>query len=532
MPRILRSIPQELTGITRRLVGMVTKDLLKQTAFPEEVDLVYEGEVSGSSKSLINFFDTAKKNPIRTRFQNYAFLTYKETFLEDHLNLSRWQNAYISDVFVDEEHGIRLRPQYATALVELEIKLRTRNLSTLKSWVSNLRLTHGKTNLNWSHDVDYEFDIPADFIEFIGDAYTMKEKVMPDGETLTDYLRRTFRKGVNKRTSLNGENVDLVCVEKQRGVLGMATDEFFYNDKEVADGIYEITIPYRYEYKKPIGLTMTVPCTIRNQLIPQVYIDTWVPKVDRKDDDLELPLYYASYYDPVQNPLFHIADGGSRVREWDDWFPINYQEGVQTVTIVPVYIDVKNPRTIFNIRDIEDRYLPTEVKEYLSYFPTAQGYFPESLVTIELFEVGIEEKAIAHVLSPALDLTSTIDMDPRKRYYIRIGLLKDLARYNAYETEKLLKQPDLAIGIFTLYDPEVRIVTSAKEAQSLLPDTMFQTNYKNIPSVLYSPNGTGITARSFTIWLRKLSSTNALFKKLASHGGRSVMNFNISASRR
>jgi len=532
MPRILRSIPQELTGTTRRIVGQITKDFLKQTAFPEEVDLVYEGEISGSTKSLINFFDAAKKDPIRTRFHNYAFLSYRETFLEDHINLSRWQNAYISDVFADAEHGIRLRPQYATALVELEIKLRTKNLSTLHSWISNLRLTHGQGNLNWNHDVDYEYDIPYDFIEFIGEAYTLKESVMPDGESLSVYLGRTFRKGVNKRSSLNGVNVDLICVEKQRDVLGLATNEFFYNEKEVADSIYEITIPYRYEYKKPIGLTMTVPCSIRNQLIPQRFIDAWVPKVDRKTDEVELPLYYASFYDPVINPLFHIADGGSRVREWDDWFPINYQTLVQTVTIVPVRVNVKSPKEVFNIRDIEDRYLPSAVKDYLSNFSTSQGYFPESLVTIELFEVGSEERVLPHLLSPSLDLSSYTDLDPRKRYYVRIGLLKDLARYNARETEKLLKQPDMAIDIFKLYDPEVYITEDEKEARRLLPDTVIQTNYKNIPSVLFSPNGTAITPRSFTIWLRKLKSTNLLFKNLAIHGGRQVTNFTISANRR
>ncbi|QAX96008.1 hypothetical protein [Vibrio phage vB_VmeM-Yong XC32] len=531
MPRIITPITESLQSIERRVSDSVIHSFLAKTAFKPKYQIRYEREIAGTSKAVRNLFTNNNGDAIESKYKTYVFAEVNERYLEDHVNISRWQNAYHPPTFHDKEHGILLKPLYSTALVEMTLRIRCSSQVELTSWLNDLRITHGSSNLNWRHDIDYEYDIPHDFIDFLGEAWRMKQNVMPDEEELGDYLRRCFRHGVQKRQSQNMEHTDLIMVEKQDDVLGLATDEFFYNEKAYADGIYEVTINYRYEYKKPTALTIEVPATVRNQTIPKRFIQNWIPAVEREDTAYR-PLYHASQYDEEQNPMFVIGDGGSRMREWDDWFPQDYNQHTQTVSILPIKVSQGAPTKVFNIWDIPDKYVPQAIKQYLKDFPEHKGHYPFSLVTLEVFAVGETEEQVVHSLDPNGDITVWNPLDPRKRNYLRISLLKDIARYNARETEKLLKMPEKAIELFKLYDPDVRLTESKKEIDAALPGTIKPGAYKHIPSILYNPNGTGITARSFTYWLRKLPTTNKLFMELAPRGGSTVQFFNISVDRR
>ena len=528
MPRAIKTLEQESATISKNIVKQIALNFLKTTSFKEEVKYFLTDELEGGTKEVHNLFTKDDSKNIVTPYHNFAFITFTERYVEDAVNISRWQNKYITDVFSDPEHGITISPKYAVAIVEMTIKLRCRDLTKLKGYLNGFRLRHSLTNASINHTASYDYELPHEFIAFLLDAHGLKEGDFPDGEDLGTYLKRCFKTGIQKRSNINGESNEIIMVENQSNIIGQVTEEFFYNEKEANDGLFEVNIPYKFEYRKPLALSMVTPAYIRNSRIPLKYVKKWIP-AKRSTIDAEDPLWNRSGFSLDKANQFYIGDGGSRVCEWDDWFPKVYYKETQTVSIIPAQVNPSDLKEIFDLNTIPEEYVPANVINYLSKYHVHQGLYKESLVVLELFEVGLEEKRIIIVFDENLILRSYEDLDPKKRYYLRISLLRDLARYNAKETKALLEAPEDIIELFKLYDPTVYLSSDKEHAEESLPVVLTNGRYTEYPSVLFTPAGGAITAHSFTCWLRKLKDTNLLFLRLNPYTGKSVGRFNIIA---
>lgn len=539
MPRTMRTIPQTDRTITRRIVKQVVKDWFSQTGFTHDIEFVIVNEVMGSTKELRSHMEKNHKDSIRSGYNNFAFIEYTEKTNSAGLGMAASNTPLMGYTFLDEQHGISLYPRYLKKDIEVSVRFRVKNKTDLEGWIAGLKLVHAQRLLVWKHAISYDVDIPAEYISFIKDAYTLKEggydgapAGIGDGETLKEYLGRCFHKGVSKRSTADGKYNDIIIRERQAEIINTITNPEFYDGKDINEGIYQISIPMSFRYQHPLAFNFITPPQIRNKVIDSKYVRAWVPHIDTSKEDIEYPSILPKYFNFEETPNFHIGDGGSRLREWDDWFPNTYRRDLQTVTIVPTTIDVDNPKDVFNINDIPDKYLPKAFKNYFRKFHELGGYYVNSLVVIDLYEVGDEEKIIPHLLSDTLDITSYHPMNARNRYYVRISILKDLAKYNNMYTTRLLEAPDDALGIFKYYDDTVHLSDDTEYVRDVLPLINKPGAFKDQPSVLLNIPDKGIDVYSYNVWLRKLASTNIPFLSLASRRGRHVTQFNIRASER
>lgn len=538
MPRTMSTIPQTDRTITKRVVKQVVKDWFHQTGFRDKIEFVLVNEVMGSTKELRSHMEKHHADSIRSGYNNFAFIEYTEKTVTSSLGLAAANTPMFGHTFLDEQHGISLYPRYLNKEIQLSVRFRVKNKTDLEGWIAGLKLIHAQTLLVWKHAISYDVDIPTDFITFIKDAYDMKEgnydgapAGIGDGESLKEYLAKCFHKGVTKRTTANKEYSDIILRERQAEVVNTVTNQEFYDGRDINEGIYQISIPMVFRYHHPLAFSFITPPQIRNKVIDSKYVDLWVPPVDESREDIEYPSILPKYFNFEETPNFHMGDGGSRLREWDDWFPNNYRRDLQTVTIVPLTIDVDKPKDVFNITDIPDKYLPKAFKNYFKKFNELGGYYVQSLVVIDLYEVGDEEKIIPHLLSESLDITALHPMDARKRYYVRISILKDIAAYHNMYTKRLLEAPEDALNIFKYYDSTVHLSEDLEYVREILPLINKPGSFKSQPSVLLNIPGKGIDVYSYNVWLRKLSSTNLRFLSLASKRGRHVAQYNFISKR-
>lgn len=530
MPVIMRSLSNDGTLLGRRIAQDVAMDVLSATRFPTQLEIVHEDELSGGSKQLESMYSKANKDNLRTQYGSYLFLSHQETFSEAGFSQANLWKSAIPDIFADDEHGIYIRGHYVNAHTTLTMRLRTASLTALKSWIDNVRIIHGVRRLTWSHSLLCEYAIPQDFISFLSDAYHLKEATWPDNDTLKDYLKGNFREGVQTRANANDSYKEIITIEKQTNVTGVTEDEFFYNEVDKQPGIYETTITYSYTYRRPIAVSIVAPTMIRNKLIPKAYRDAWVPKIiDRSGDT---PYYFLkSCYSPEETNLFFIGDGGSRVRQWDDWFPKTHHQNTQTVTIAPITVDLNDLRNVVNLYDLTTEFVPQEIFDYLKDNYTAHGLYKESLVVVEIFSVGAEEKKLPHYLDADLNLTTAVDMDPRRRHYLRISLFKDLPLMPDATMDLFLAQPEKAEALFKLYDEGVIVTSDYALAKPVIEADLTKHRPSGLPSILYAPGGK-IERHSFSLWLKKLKASSKTFIRFNPYALRNTTSFNLIAQRR
>lgn len=541
MPVIYRPITGTDRTITRSVCRSIAKDILKMTGYDHPYDIVFMNEMTGKTQRLQNEYNMGTNTPIRSRFETYMMIEFDEKFDETDVLRHKYKLDQIPPVFSDDTHGIQILPMYATAILKFTFHLRSNSKTDLESWIEKLRLAHQVHRLVWFHDLPYLYKLNDEMVAFLGDAYTAMAAVDTSLTDMGTYLKAHFRDEVQKRTNDTKSIYELYMGEVQRDVTGSCDDEYFYNTKSINDNLYEVTIPYTLEYFKPIALKLTFPGTIGNATLPEKYINGWIPQVDRSgtawSGDIVQPYYYKSFYtqETLADYPFYIGDGGSRLREWDDWFPQVFDNKYQTICITPIMVDPDNPNTVVDLTEIPTDYFPAACLTYFLQVPQAQRRTPNSLIGLELFEVTDEETRLVVTTSDEGIVTTGTDnpLDVTKRYYLRISLFRDLSLYSSYYTRLLLDEADVALPIFELYDNTVEITTDFNTWRSAMPDSLVLKpgGLPNIDSILYAPDGK-ITDLSYSFWLKKLQSVHTLFKMLTPHADIQALTGKFTAYRR
>lgn len=530
MTQVMLSLEQEAITITKDVSLSLVKDFLDITGFPAKYTPVLMNELQGESKQLNNFFDECKKDEVRTNYQTYAFYEYTETHNEDDLLANNHRIPIKAYPIADPKRQTFLKPLQHRAVLEINLKIRTMDLTMMNRWLSYFKI--GGVNQKFTYHIaaNYNYAIPQSTMCFIMDSY---DRLQAAGETqsLKDYLAEVLVEGVQTRRNLSDTYVDIIVFEKQANCLAMITDGAFFNSKEVSDGIYEVTVPLRFEYYKPLGFTWEFPIIIANQVIDQKYLSMWVPKLNRQLHPSYPQLWEGGLFAINKLSRFYRGDGGTRLFEYDEFFPSTAYRNTQTLTLFPVVVDKDQPNAVINLRELPDGLLPPVVLDYLVTHASAEGDANDSLVLIEIFELGATETRLSHRLDADLNLTTVKNMIPNQLHYCRISMVRNLIDLSIKATTDFLAQPTKALEILKLYDPNLTTTTSIKTYNEAVPAEVPSGRDADLPSLLLV-TPTTITSRSYYTWLKKLAHTSDWFVNIKNRNTRVALMYRLQSTRR
>lgn len=516
MPKTIVTIPQKGVTMTRAIVRKICEDIIEKTHLPADTELLFT-EVQGGQQQTANWHRVCAPERIRTAYGNFMFINFTNRYTEIGSSLNRYNKSFHKPIYYDKTTGVEINPIYAQCEYLLEITVRTKDLTRLRNWQSGIRLAQGFAPLVKQHHLFYDYNLPEIVLRTIYATTEMKLGVNATLEQKKAHYKETFSSGVSTRSNSNHSHTEVIITEAQHNRYGEADDTMFYNNLETSEGIWECTFTYKVTLDEVLALSVYVPASINNQIIPEWIIKQFAPKPNNRSKIGYLPEGMPDYgIFGTQSGTFdryYKGDGGTRLYEWDDWFPKNVREGTVTASILLCTVDPTDPTLLFNLSEIETEYIPKAVIDYIKAYPERKCAYNDSLVGAEFFIVSETGERSSNVYIDALgNLRSAIELKPMDRHYVRFFLHTELSAFDNAHIRELLGKPTLFLPLLKLYDPT--IIEDYEELHPAELPTNFAATKFNFKNILHIPNGEYITGLSFTLWLRRYPGTSKRFKKM------------------
>lgn len=472
MGKITMAIGQGDITVARSIARDTLKHIIEKTGYPKDYTILFSDESVDSPSQTKNFFNKCLDDGgVRTHYANYIFVEYKDSFT-DHASLQSKGLADHPYIFRDDKLGIEIRPEYARAKIEFNIRFRFNDYSALQGWVNALRITEGLKNLQHGVDVRYDYSIPYPFLEFLFCAHELREAQEGYGESLGEWIRQNKSKALQTRTNANMSHFEVIANEQQMNCHGAVNEELFYNTREIQQGVHEVVMDYTLNYSRIVGCTLLFPAIIHNQFIQKEFVEAFLPRYPWYDESkYAKPLSFLNnYVTPATIDRFYLGDGGTRLVEWDDWFPQDATSNRQTICLFPIRVNYADPYDVVNLNDIKDMYVPKAIKDYLKKYGHLHNELNKCLVQIEVYAVNEKETIRIVNIDDKLNVRTTKPLSIRDRNYVRVTLMRDPAKLPPIQTRELLKDPVLFFPILKLYDPETSVITNHDQWADTITD--------------------------------------------------------------
>lgn len=459
----LYSLPLEEINesIQRPIAINVLKDVLKQMALPEDAKIMFKGNGSqffyeGSE------FKNEKYIKDHNRYEGDP-LTYVEFEEEDNehtlLTGAVWR-AEERAVFNDPALGVLIWPSMVNKRATLTISM-TGTEKQVERWRATLRRKTAQGVIDLNHMVQYHYPIPIYYMILLMEIHKMREAVAGYGEDIGQWLREKFIENYTVITNPGGHGSLFVIRETQLPIQGY----FDFGDKppkqeKVNDTtLYSLSFDYTYWYDCPETMSMKVPLTIHNQMLPAKFI-----KTNRIPFELDYIVKTGSF---SQLALDHFRFNniktsnvsrypGVPIPYFDDWVSdVRAPPGYQTVVRPLTQVDMVDPKNIVNLNELGYWQLHPIAKRYLEHVHADVNDPYSSLFLISLYARDEYRDLKTLRLDSELNMTCTDDLDPREHHHMTLSLLLDVSRLNEKGWEGLNEHPCLFTYWLSLIAPDL-----------------------------------------------------------------------------
>lgn len=517
MPQGLFPITQRDITVTRSVVRDTVRSLLEKVGMPKDTELIFN-EKQGAVRIKGGTFERCGRD-ITTDHNNIAFIEYTENYLPSGFNRDDIIHLNHLHLFKDASVGVYALPKYATVKLEMTVRLRTKNLTDLNMVINNMKISDTNRNMLHKHNIRYDYGIPPIIDQLICRVHELKSGGNEDLIALKDYLTEHFKDGVKTRSNQTGTQSELICEEVQKDRVGRSVEEQPYNATEIGEGLYELPLTYELHYQQPIGVAIQVPIIINNQFVGMDVVNVLDNTNVNVSDDKEgwSPKDYLQMKGADMS-RYAKHDGGTRMYDFDDWFPQLPLDGTTTLCIAPIIVNTENPNVVCNLNDLSDDLLPADIKKFLTDNIALEGKAPRSLIHLEVFETGEIETSLDFTLSEDLTITTLATLDPTRRVHVRVSLFNDwtLCPYPIFKD--ILRAPESCIALAKRLDSQVELYESGSKVIRTKKDK------------LVVHNGV-ITMESMREWLLTLPTVNLAFKRAPGGFMRTVNINNVKVGR-
>jgi hypothetical protein len=270
----------------------------------------------------------------------------------------------------------------------------------------------------------------------------------------------------------------------------------------------------RFTYKAQMnliqGVNFTFPLEVHQQPIPSVFVDNWMPYLDRYEAAVT-PVYNYNIMKDKKDTRFFDADGGMRINPFDNYFPPSTAD-TATVLLSPISVSDADKRDVADLKLFPDGYIPPLVRDYICSYPEEAVVRYRLPFGVDLYEVGREDVKMDITIDNNGIVRSVDEMDPRKRHYLRIYLLSDISKCDTTHSTELLTNPERTLELFQIYDPEITMGDSTDNDLVVIGDKQITTN-------------------STINTIKKLPQTNESYRKTRLIGRPTVGSFGLTTRR-
>ena len=343
-------------------------------------------------------------------------------------------NPEYKPIWEDKDIYANCRVMYQARRLNIRCTYRTISKSSAQSVANIFRIMTSNDNHTHKHNLEYFYHIGhtiSELLKEISHLKNLREKE-EDKLTLEQYLKQTMdiRADLALTHDGNPNKVELICRERQNGVIGFFSNDVYNVNPELDEeyGQYKIDFDYAILYDKPISILSKFPILIYNSLIDEKF------RLTERLDDVHPHAEYGrslNATDKVVNPrktLKPLSNFDFLTIPKED-VPLILPKPPRFVTRLfstIVVVDDLDRKELFNLNDIPGIKFKDEVRDFIISEGEYVGTLLKSIFYIELFEDFNKISTNKIVVDKEGNLRTTEDMNIKKTYRVMFNILINL----------------------------------------------------------------------------------------------------------
>lgn len=456
MPSVALAVPETHEPITRPVCFNVARSLIELTGMPSDTSVYIIGEgrqapMKGSKLGDQKLGDNTFSEDNRLK------IDIAESYIENMALASPVKRLENALVFSDQELGVEIKPAYTATEVTLNIEFRTDDRQSAEKWRDDMRAKASMSREALLHELVYHYPIPKEYLVILNHIQKLKEEQAGYGESLRDWFARCFTKRVTSKTTMTGTEPTLAINEKQVGVLGQFDFDFVPEKSEPNDDhpSWVVNFTYKFVYDKPTECIMNYPLLVHNKLISSKFRSTEPPyDFERGKNHWSLSRYAYEGVRRMANHTKRVA--GFSIPTWDDWLPRWVPPHTTTLFNVMLMVDPNDRQALMSMGDIPSEFeIDPDLINYMKSEHMWLHEFGGAAVLVTLFRDDVPLESDYVTVDENLNMRSTVDLDLRRRYHIRISVVNDFFKLSNRAMETLRRQAALCIKFMRGVYPEM-----------------------------------------------------------------------------
>lgn len=429
MPNISLPLDDLHDSVERPVIFSVVKELLEITEISDKTNIsFYDTEGKAAQVGSLITKDPEKRN--KWPFDERVRIEVDEDFDPNSFYSIHTKTPEHIPVFRDDAIGAVIRPIYSPTKVSISFTYRARDKNQAMRWRNNIRAKTAMYRDINLHELSYHTHLQEEFIVIIKELHRLRERVAGYGDSFDTYFAQHLSDKASIKTNLGGKSVLWGVDERQVRVQGLFDFEGApeKGEKDGENDAWSISFTYRFEYQKPILMNMVYPIVVHNQVLSSKYRP--VEKAYRvEDQNRSMSMSNRAYnaFESDTKVLTHKGNDGLSIPAFDEFAPKSILPTTVNVMTCLVVVDTTpgaNPRKLMNLAELGDTNLNPSILKFMKdveHLFLGKDY--QSIFSLSLYRHGslLEENSLT--VDSNLDIYSTFDLDLRKTYRIRLGLV-------------------------------------------------------------------------------------------------------------
>lgn len=447
MPKIITPTPDLNSSVMRPVVYGIVRDILQRTGLSSDTPIIYPDEFEGV-RQMGSAMTTEDEN--RFRASNQIEIETKETYDEARLMSTPVMRQEYRSVFSDKGIQTAIFPVMSRTELEISVRFRARDKTTATRWRDDIRARFGQGRSVQTHQIEYNYALPVEFINRLMALHELREKQAGYGQTFDEWMSQCLTRRATIATDVAGGNGAWVIGERQIEVTGwfdFVTPEEATRESDPTGWTTSFT--YKTQYDKPIELCMFHPVIVHNQVIPKEYRQS-TTLLDTRDRVKEYgnTTGLIDQYSAGHVYRFTLPGPGAIIPYWDEFYTRNTLPQTVTLATMLTAITAEDRKSLLNFNDLGERTLDSDILAFLlnreSSFVARRR---QSVFFITLYEDEDFVDSSRITLSSDGRLSAVSDLSLRRTYHVRLSVHLDWRNLAKPALDRLRQHPVVVIKL-------------------------------------------------------------------------------------
>lgn len=462
MPHISVTLPESEQAIGRPVIFGIIDQIQDVCKIDKSAKIYFPGP-TGKMQTSGSDIDGQEQDRFAT-FENrrIVFIDVDEDFDRNTLGSTSVTREEYAPVFEDAALGVQVCPVYATSQVSIQVRYRTPSETEAQRWRDDMRMRITQMRDTNLHKVKYHYSLPQTVCQVIEEIYDKREAVAGYGEDLGVYFKGHATERLTLITDQVGKNVQFVVAENQGRIIGQFELDAIPQKptRDATHGVWEVSFTYKFNYERPMGVTMHYPVQVHNQLLSPMFVAFTDKPIDPssypKSFSKSLSALNAFEMDTMMNAAGN-PDPFIRMPRYDDFKIPQVPQGTGTAWLALIEVG-EDKKELFNLNEMGNIVMDADVMKFIRevewQYITKQF---KSILHLTLYRNN-NQLSTGHLECDAqLNVTSRDELDLRNQHRVRMGIYVDLTLLPKEAMERLCQYPKAFVKIMRAMNYLLRI---------------------------------------------------------------------------